>query len=198
MFGHTWYVKYLGLLIWNFTFPYLKELDNPPMWTFQRPFLFTSHLLNCWTKVIPTLIPGNLTVYLFQKKMYFISPFYFLFRRPFPMCDKTFSPVPRVTHFLGGYGVWCKTLFTCFESKNRFLAYPSSTAMNTYPFKRIHDAVSYSFPLFKWHYFPHHRWNVQSPLLVLIFTNLTTFIIWEKRKRNSYVPNVPRQILYNK
>lgn len=84
MFDHTWYVNYLGLLIWHFTFPYLKELDNPPVWTFQRPFLFTDHLLNCWTKVIPAPIPGNLAVYFFQKENVHLSlPFIFYFGNNF-------------------------------------------------------------------------------------------------------------------
>lgn len=118
MFDHTCYVKYLGLLIWLFTFPYLKELGSPQMWTCQRPFLFTDHLLNCSTKVTPALIPENLTVYLFQKESVFLSlPFIFYFGANFLCVTKHFLQFQSDTFF--PYGFWCRTLFNSFENENR-------------------------------------------------------------------------------
>lgn len=171
------------------------------MWIFQRPFLFTDqeNLLNCWTKVIPALIPVNLTIYFFQKENVHLSlPFIFYFRDNFLCVTKHFLQFQIDTFFfaMAFDAKHCSHLLKIKIDYIFSLSFIHS--MNTYPSKRIHNAVNYSFPLCKWHYFPQHSWNVQSPLLFLIFTNLTTFIIWKKRKRNSYVPNVARQILYNK
>ena len=61
-----------SLLIWHFTFPYLKELYNFKIWKVQRPFSFY-RLWKCWTKVVSAMVSENLTVYLFQEENVHLS-----------------------------------------------------------------------------------------------------------------------------
>lgn len=90
----------LSLLIWHFTFPYLKELCTLQMWTFQKPFSLYRSFVKMLNKSLISSDPWEPNCLLFPMKKYpFITTLYFLFQSQFPIHDKTFSSDPQLHNF---------------------------------------------------------------------------------------------------